>query len=74
MRGDKQVEGVDFFDTFAPAVNWTTVRTMMVLSLIFGLETKQVDYNTAFFQALIDRDPNWVNLTEEEETTKWCLC
>ena len=24
-RGDRQVEGVDFFDTFAPVVNWMTV-------------------------------------------------
>ena len=24
-RGDKQLEGVDYFDTFAPVTNWMTV-------------------------------------------------
>ncbi len=44
VRGDRQVEGVDFFDTFAPVVNWTTVRLMLILSAILGLSTHQVDY------------------------------
>jgi len=39
VRGDRQKEGVDFFDTFAPVVNWTTVRLMLVLSLILDLDT-----------------------------------
>jgi hypothetical protein len=30
VRGDKQVEGVDFFDTYATVVNWQTVRLMLV--------------------------------------------
>jgi Reverse transcriptase (RNA-dependent DNA polymerase) len=67
-RGDKQIEGVDYFDTFAPVVNWTTVRLMLVLSIILKLlvATKQVDYTTAFV-ADIDRDRNWDKMTEEEQ-------
>jgi Reverse transcriptase (RNA-dependent DNA polymerase) len=38
-RGDKQIEGVDFFDTFAPVVSWTTVRLMLILSAILNLNT-----------------------------------
>ena len=56
VRGDQQIEGVDFFDTFAPVVQWSTVRLLLVLSLTLGLATKQVDYVSAFCQAPIDED------------------
>ena len=55
-RGDKQIEGVDCFDTFAPVVNWTTVRLMLILTLILNLATCQVDYTAAFVHAPIDTD------------------
>ena len=62
-RGDKQIEGVDFFDTYAPVVNWTTVHLMLILSLILQLSTKQVDYTAAFVHAPIDKDPDCNNMT-----------
>ena len=61
VRGDQQIEGVDFFDTFAPVVQWSTVRMMLVLSLTLGLASKQVDYVSAFCQAPIEEDV-YVNL------------
>jgi Reverse transcriptase (RNA-dependent DNA polymerase) len=67
VRGDRQREGIDYFDTYAPVVNWQTVRLMLVLSIILGLATKQADNTAAFVHAPIDRDPNWENLTEEEK-------
>jgi hypothetical protein len=65
-RGDRQIEGIDYFDTYAPVINWTTVRLMLILSIILGLATKQVDYTAAFIHAPIDRDPNWDAMTEQE--------
>ena len=50
VRGDKQVEGVDFFDTYAPVVSWTTIRLLIVLKGYLGLATKQVDFSNAFAQ------------------------
>jgi hypothetical protein len=65
-RGDRQVKGIDFFDTFAPVVNWTSVRLLLILSIIYGWSTKQVDYTAAFVHAPIDRDPNWDSMSPEE--------
>ena len=65
-RGDRQIEDVDYFDTFAPVVKWNTVRLLLTLSSILGLSTRQVDYVSAFVQAPIDRDPNWDSMSEEE--------
>jgi hypothetical protein len=53
-RGDCQIEGVDFFETYAPVVNWQTVRIMLFMSLLPQLSTKQVDYRAAFVHADID--------------------
>jgi hypothetical protein len=64
--GYRQQEGVDFFDTFALVVSWTTVRLLLILSLILNLETTQVDYMAAFLHAPIDKDPDWDSLSEEE--------
>jgi Reverse transcriptase (RNA-dependent DNA polymerase) len=40
---------------------------MIVLSIILGLATMQVDYSAAFVHAPIDRDPNWSKMTPEEQ-------
>jgi hypothetical protein len=56
VRGDMQVEGVDYFETYAPVVQWSTVRTLLVMSIVLGLATKQIDYSNAFCQADIDEE------------------
>jgi Reverse transcriptase (RNA-dependent DNA polymerase) len=56
VRGDKQIEGVDYFETYAPVVSWTTIRLLLVLSVIADLKTVQVDYTSAFVQADIQEE------------------
>jgi hypothetical protein len=53
-RGYEQTEGVDYFETFAPVVEWATVRFLLIMSLILGLHTAQVEYVAAFIQSDID--------------------
>eukprot|EP00957_Ditylum_brightwellii_P153280 11665901-Ditylum_brightwellii.AAC.1 len=33
VRGDQQVEGIDYFETHAPVVSWSTLRTVMTLAV-----------------------------------------
>jgi hypothetical protein len=68
-RGDQQVHGVDYFDTYAPVVSWTTVRTLLTMSCLLGLETQQVDYTLAFCQAVLD-DPIYCMLKCPSGTQK----
>mmetsp|Transcript_15021 Transcript_15021/g.28265 ORF Transcript_15021/g.28265 Transcript_15021/m.28265 type:complete len:2300 (+) Transcript_15021:159-7058(+) len=55
-RGDMQTEGVDYFDTYAPVVQWSTIRLILTLTLKHGWSTRQVDYTNAFAQADIQEE------------------
>jgi hypothetical protein len=55
-RGFEQIEGVDYFETFAPVVQWMTVRLVLIMTILLNLENKQIDYTAAFLQAPIDHD------------------
>ena len=56
VRGEKQIKGIDFFHTYAPAVSWPVVCLMLTLSILCDLKTRQVNYSNAFAQAEIDDD------------------
>ena len=47
-RGDQQLEGIDFFETYAPVVQWTTVRLLLILEVLLQLKSKQGDVTAAF--------------------------
>jgi hypothetical protein len=48
IRGDQQVEGRDYFETWAPVVQWPTVRAMIILAAKQKLCTAQADITAAF--------------------------
>ena len=49
-RGDQQK---DDFETYAPVVQWTTIRLMLILEVLLGLKSKQGDVTAAFVHAPI---------------------
>ena len=56
MRGDLQIAGIDFFETYAPVVQWSTIRILLSTVLTEGWHTRQVDYTNAFAQADIHEE------------------
>ena len=50
-RGDQQLQGIDFFETYAPVVQWTSVRMMLILEILMNLKSKQGDVTAAFLHA-----------------------
>jgi hypothetical protein len=74
--GFEQIEGIDFDETFAPVVNWITVRFLLMMSILLGLETKQVDYVAALHrQYCIRRDAKRLRSTrlsaKAQKVTLW---
>eukprot|EP00956_Cyclotella_meneghiniana_P001084 scaffold1265_cov38-Cyclotella_meneghiniana.AAC.11 len=53
-RGDQQLEGVDFFETYAPVVQWTTVRLMLILEILLQFKSKQGDVAAAFVHGKLE--------------------
>ena len=51
VQGDNQTEGVDYFETSAPVINWSTVRLSQTFILSNLWHTKQVGYTNEFSQA-----------------------
>jgi hypothetical protein len=53
VRGDLQTEGEDYFKTYAPVVQWSTIHLLLTLILQEGWAKKHIDYTNAFTQAEI---------------------
>lgn len=58
VRGDLQVTSPE---TYAPVVQWSTVRLLMYYALFFEYETRCIDFSNAFVQAKLD-DPIFIHL------------
>ena len=43
--------GINYWETYAPVVNWTSVRLLMILAQLRDLDTKAIDFVLAFPQA-----------------------
>lgn len=55
-HGGMQTWGVNYWETYAPVVNWMSVRMLMILSIINDLETRSIDFVLAFPQAPLEVD------------------
>ena len=53
-RGDQQLEGIDFFEIYAPVVQWTTVRLLLILEVLLKLKSKQGDVTAAFLHGELE--------------------
>ena len=51
MHGGQQEHGVHYWDTCGPVVTWQTVRFFLILSLLLGWRSRQLDFVMAYPQA-----------------------
>jgi hypothetical protein len=53
-HGGLQLEGINFWETYALGISWRPTRLVLILSLLSGLKSHQVDYVLAYTQAPLD--------------------
>ena len=55
-HGGMQEKGINYWETYAPVVQWMSVRIMLTLAAIENLHTKSIDFVLAYPQADLDVD------------------
>ena len=75
-QGHRQIEGIDYTETFAPVVRYDSVRVFLALSACLRLTIHQMDVDTAFLNSKIDSEvyvrqpPGFVNTAHPDYVWK----
>jgi hypothetical protein len=56
VHGGKQIEGVNYWETYAPVATWSSIRLIMTMAALNNWSTKQLDFVLAFPQAPVETD------------------
>ncbi|PHT68770.1 hypothetical protein T459_28257 [Capsicum annuum] len=52
----KQKEGLDYFDTYSPVIRITSIRMLIALEAVDGLEIYQMDVKTTFLNGELEKE------------------
>lgn len=55
-QSHKQIEGIDFFDTYSPVIKRKTIRLIMALAVENGWDLRLVDVATAYLNSFLEED------------------
>ena len=56
VKGFKQTEGIDYFDTYSPVTRITSIRMIIAIAALYDLEIHQMDVKTAFLNGELDEE------------------
>ena len=57
-RGDPQIKGVHYFETYAPVIMWKTIQLMLILECLLDLKSKQGNIDCAFLHVHLSEEEN----------------
>ena len=55
-RGFSQIEVIDYDETFAPVARYSSIRTILALSVQMALRIHQMDVKTVFLNGIIEEE------------------
>ena len=55
VHGGKQEYGTHYTDTYSPVIGWSSIRLFLILSILHGWHTRQLDFVLAYPQADIEK-------------------
>ena len=56
VKGYRQKEGLDYFDTYSPVTRITSIRMLIAIAAINNLEIHQMDVKTAFLNGDLEEE------------------
>ena len=56
VKGFRQKECIDYFDTYSPVTRITSIRMLIALAAVYGLEIHQMDVKTAFLNGELEEE------------------
>ena len=56
LDGSRQRKGIHYDQTYAPVTSWKFIRLLLIMIIMHGWYSKQIDYVLAFPQAPIERE------------------
>ncbi|KAK8557125.1 hypothetical protein V6N13_035229 [Hibiscus sabdariffa] len=56
IKGYRQKEGLDYFDTYSPVSRKTSIRMILAIAALRNLEVHQMDVKTAFLNGELDEE------------------
>lgn len=56
VKGYRQKEGLDYFDTYSPVTRITSIRMLISIATLFNLEIHQMDVKTAFLNGDLNEE------------------
>ena len=56
IKGYRQKEGLDYFDTYSPVTIITSIRLLIAIVALYDLEIHQMDVKTTFLNGDLDEE------------------